>query len=186
MNNGKEEFSNFLRKEEKNIINEPQIDWNARKAEWFQNINLLYSDVQKWLKDFIDEGKIKIEFNDLDLYEEKIGKYTVQELNIFIGSHVAKLTPIGTLLLGSIGRIDLSGRTEIVKFILADRNSSKPNISIRIISSIEEEKYQEDLKKISGKKIDWVWKISSNPPSIKYTELNENSFFESLIKVINE
>ena len=30
-----------------------------------------------------------------------------------------------------------------------------------------------------------VWKISTPPPKIKYLELNENSFFDALMEVIN-
>lgn len=34
--------------------------------------------------------------------------------------------------------------------------------------------------------IEWDWKIATPPPRIKYIEVNEDSFFDLLMEVINE
>jgi hypothetical protein len=184
MTDNKKEFDNFLKKEEEK--KKPPVDWNAKKKEWFQHLNKLYADIQEWLNDYIKNERIKLEFSDFDIYEETLGKYTVQELKIYIGNNLAQLTPIGTVLIGTKGRVDLSGPLGTIKLILTDRDATKPNISFRMVLSDEEEKkYEEVQKLVPKKKLDWVWKISSNPPNIHYTELNEDTFYDCLIRVIN-
>ncbi len=185
MTDNKKEFDAFLKKEEEK--KKPQINWNSRKDEWIGFINKLYDDIHLWLNDYIITDQIKLEFNDFDIFEEAIGRYTVRELKIYIGSHIAKLTPIGTVLIGTRGRVDLTGKFGTIKFILADKDSTKPNISVRVVleSEEEEKKYQEERKKLAQKNVELVWKISSNPPSIRYTDLNEDTFYDSLMKVIN-
>ncbi len=184
MTDNRKEFDAFLKKEEEK--KKPLIDWSARKLEWLTYIDKLYSDVNEWLKDYIKTGQVKLQYNDYEIYEEALGKYTTKELKIYIGNHVANLTPIGTVLIGTKGRVDLSGTSGSKKFILTDKDSTKPNITFRVVLSDEEErKYEEKQKLIPKKEIEWVWKISSNPPTITYTELNEDTFYDSLIKVIN-
>lgn len=185
MTDNKRQFDAFLKKEEEK--KKPQINWDARKEEWIGFIDKLYADIELWLNDYIITHQIKLEFNEFDIYEEAIGRYTVRELKIYIGSHTAKLTPIGTVLIGTRGRVDLTGKFGTIKFILADKDSTKPNISVNLVLESEEEenRYQEERKELAQKKVELVWKISSNPPSIRYTDLNEDTLYDSLIKVIN-
>ena len=49
----------------------------------------------------------------------------------------------------------------------------------------EKQKGIENEKKQPKVQIDWVWKITSNPPRIKYTELNQETFLQCLMEVIN-
>jgi hypothetical protein len=74
---------------------------------------------------------IKLETNPIEIYEEALGSYKSQELKITIGNNVAKLTPIGTILIGTIGRADLTGKRGTVKFILADKESSGIKITVK-------------------------------------------------------
>jgi hypothetical protein len=181
---GKREFDDFLKKEEQK--KKPPIDWEAEKKKWFEHLNKLFSDVKIWLNEYVDAKKIKIEFNNIDIHEEAIGTYTVKELRIFIGDKIAKLTPIGTILIGTKGRADLSGNAGTVKFILADKNAT--GLKIEFKESILEKEKQKDTKnekKKSEPQINWVWKITSNPPRIKYTDLNQDTFLQCLMEVIN-
>jgi len=55
------------------------------------------------------------------------------------------------------------------------------------ISTNEKEKKENEakMKALASKKIDWTWKIASKPLGIKYSELNQETFFECLMIVIN-
>jgi len=180
----KKEFDDFLKKEEGN--KKVQVDWEEEKQKWISHLDKLFSDIKSWLKEYVDLDKIKLEFNSIDIHEEALGTYSVKELTIKIGDKAAKLTPIGTILIGTRGRADLTGRSGSVRFILTDKSATEPNITVKVFMSEEEKlKDSEEEKKKAKNPIDWVWKITSNPPRIKYTELNQDTFLQCLMEVVN-
>jgi hypothetical protein len=85
------------------------------------------------------------------------------------------LTPIGTVLIGSKGRIDMSSSAGEVKFVLVEKDSKDP---------FKFKKSMNDRKK-SANSLSLQWKISTSPPSIKFIELNEESFSDALMEVLN-
>lgn len=180
----KKEFDDFLRKEEEK--KKPPIDWDAEKNWWIKQLDNLYTDIQSWLKEYIDIQKIILEFNNIDIYEEALGTYTVRQMTIKLSDKIAKLTPIGTILIGTKGRVDMTGKAGTMRFILADRQATGPKIEVKVFLSEEEKRKNEDIEKKKEKsQIEWVWKITSNPPRIKYTELNQETFLQCLMQVCN-
>ncbi len=180
----KKEFDVFLKKEEQK--KKPPVDWEVEKKKWYAHLDKLYADIQAWLNEYIISQKIKLEFNNIDIHEEALGTYSVKELKIFIGDKIAKLTPIGTILIGTRGRADLSGIAGAVKFILADKDATGPKIEVKVFMTDEEsQKDAENEKNKHKPQMDWAWKITSNPPRIKYTELNQDTFLQCLMEVIN-
>ena len=102
-------FEEFLQKkkqeEEKNKIN-----WDERKSTWLKSIDQLYANIREWLKTFEEEGFIQIKDNkEISLNEEYIGQYQTKRLDIYLGNDIISLTPKGTLIIGSYGRIDMRG-----------------------------------------------------------------------------
>ena len=178
----KEEFDDFLRKEEEQ--KQTTIDWEDRKKWWLMQLNILFSDIQNWLKEYIDSKKINVEFNYIDIYEEILGSYKAQQMRIKINDKIATLTPFGTILIGTNGRVDMTGNVDRVRFILTDRNAKGIKIESKLYFS-DEHKRKEEEKKPSQPQIDWVWKITTNPPKIKYSDLNQDSFLECLVQVCN-
>lgn len=179
---GKKEFDIFLKKEAQ--YQKPEVNWSYEKKNWLANLENLFSDVQTWLREYVDAGKVRLEFNDIDIQEEVLGTYQAKELKIFIGNKMALLTPIGTILIGTRGRADLSGRAGTIKFILADKNATGPKIEVNVFT--EDNKINEG--KSQGHKpktpLNLVWKITSNPPKIDYTDLNQDTFLQCLMEVI--
>ncbi len=180
----KKEFDKFLVSNEKKA--KPEIDWEKRKTEWLEKIDDLYNNINNWLSDYTESSRIELKYIDYPMFEEALGSYMVKKLEIKLGDQVATIEPIGTILIGARGRADLSGRKGKIKFVLTDKNISKPKITVRIIGTPEEEKKrEEELAKLPKEQIDWVWKISTNPPNITYTDLTQETFLNSIIKVIN-
>ena len=167
------EFDEFLRKEEEKKV--PIIDWEARKDWWLEQIDILFADIQNWLKDYTESSKIGVELNDYIIFEEVFGSYTVRQMKIKISNKTVTLTPVGTILIGTRGRVDMKGNAKVIKFILADKNTTEPHISV--VFSEE--------NKIVNPQVDLVWKITTNPPKIQYSELNEGSFLQCLVQVCN-
>lgn len=102
-------FEDFL-KNKKKEDSKNKIDWTKRKKDWLSTIDDFYSEIRIWLKEFEDNGYLKIEMNkSLEISEEYIGTYKVGRLDIYIGNDIISLIPKGALIYGSTGRIDIRG-----------------------------------------------------------------------------
>jgi hypothetical protein len=87
-----------------------KVDWEARKSTWLKSIDNLYSNIKKWLAPFEKEGLLHIkDGKEVNLNEEYIGHYQAKRLDIYLGNDIISLTPRGTLIIGSYGRIDMRG-----------------------------------------------------------------------------
>ena len=113
---GKEDFKSFL---EKHGLNkrEEAVDWTQRKEEWVSYINQFYQIIQKWLKPYIDENIVELNFKPITLHEENIGSYETNRILMKIANQEVVFTPIGTLLIGSKGIIDMEGRAGKIVFV---------------------------------------------------------------------
>lgn len=181
---GKKEFDDFLRKEEEK--KKPTVDWDAEKNWWLKQLDILYTDIQGWLKEYIEKKKISVEFSNIDIYEEALGTYTARQMRIKVSDKIATLTPIGTILIGTKGRIDMKCNAESIRFILADRHATGPKIVMKEYLSEEEKRKDNGAENKQAKpQIEWVWKITTDPPRIKYTDLNQDTFLQSLMLVCN-
>ena len=162
----KKDFEEFLDKHATNTP-EKEIDWEAQKKEWLDYINQFYESVKAWLEPYEVDGKVSYEFKPLVLTEENIGTYEVDAMHVNFAGQKITLEPIGTLLIGTKGRIDLEGARGRVQFILADKDSKG--------------------KKPEERKIpDWTWKIVLREPrKISYAEFNEDNFFDALMEIVN-
>lgn len=176
----KKDFEEFLNKHATKTP-EKEIDWEEQKEEWLDYINQFYSSVREWLEPYKADGKVSYEFKPLMLHEENIGTYEVDTMHVNFAGQKITLEPIGTLLIGTKGRIDLEGARGRVQFILADKDSKgmKVNVSVSIGGKPE--------KKPEKRKIpDWTWKIVLREPrKISYAEFNEDNFFDALMEIVN-
>jgi hypothetical protein len=101
---------------------------------------------------------------------------------IHIGRQTILLTPIGTFLYGTKGRVDVEGSAAKSRFILVDKDAVR-NISWRPISGFDPNRPQRNVEE--PKKIDWTWKIASAPPVVRFIDLNKESLFQMLLEVSN-
>lgn len=166
-----EEFLNNSIKKE----NDKRINWDDEKNQWLKEVNNFYSNVEEWLKPFIDKNQIQVDFKEIDLNEEYIGRYKTKSMYIFISKEKVIIEPIGRLIIGSQGRIDMTGKNGKIRFLLVDENSKGPKIRINIEDS-ESNEENEDLK--------LVWKIATPSPDIKFLSLNSDSFADYLLEII--
>jgi hypothetical protein len=181
---GKKEFEDFVNKESQK--ENKTINWQEKLDRWKSNIDDLLGKIENWLKDYTESGKISIETKEIEIFEEAIGRYSVPSLVININENIVHVKPIGTVMIGTIGRVDIIGKSASQKIILADKNATGPRIQTFISTNEEERKKNEEkLKELANTPIDWEWKFASEPPKIKYSDLNQESFFECLMTVIN-
>lgn len=119
-------LTEFLRKKKKESeAAERSAEWETRKQQWLDAVNALYTRVEKWLKPSVDEKTVFIEKKDILIEEEHIGSYSVKSVFLRIGTETVELRPVGALIIGCRGRIDIMLRNRSVSFVLTEDNEWK-------------------------------------------------------------
>lgn len=173
-----DKFDNFLRDQKAKADKIGNI--SDTKIAWLKQIDNLYEQVLKLLSTHVKSGKIRHELISISIYEELLGTYEVPSLVLNLGASKVQFKPIGTYLLGSPGRVDMVGLRASVRIVLTTPDAREPTIRIRMMS----DRQPDDL----GEKLDiadYVWKISTNPPRIKYSAITRESLENAIIETVN-
>jgi len=175
-------FDEFVKSQQPNA--HADIDWNAMRDEWLRRLDQLYNQIHEFLKEYIEAGEIQLERSPISLNEENIGLYTAMQLTVKIGRKNVRFQPIGTLLIGSKGRVDVTGTgvTE-ARLVLIDKKFTKASDMIRI--SIGFEGSLPNTPKEEPGNIELVWKIVTRPPERRFLELTRETLFEMIMEVAN-
>jgi len=129
----KKEFAEFISRQRPPVAkDEKPIDWATEKEDWLKYLSDLYRMVESFLKEFIDSGQIALEYKNIELSEENIGRYTARAMTLAFGTNRITLAPIGTLLIGTRGRVDMTGPKGTVRLMLADKDSAGLKITVRV------------------------------------------------------
>jgi hypothetical protein len=174
----KKDFENVLLKYEK-VKNESDIDWAKRKQEWLHFVQQFYDKIEQWLKPYVEQNKLKYNYHEISLTEEYIETYTIKVMDIYFAGQQVKVEPIGTLVFGTKGRIDMEGARGIIQFLLVAQDSKGMIVKV----SIDDESKTENQEQ---KYSEWKWKIVlKEQRRIAYEEFNEENFFGALMEIIN-
>ena len=177
------DFERFVQRKKDEESVSAAFDPKQQLEEWRQHLNALYADVAKFLKPYIDGGTARIEFRPIDLNEEFSGPYSVQELLIHFGNSTITFRPIGTMLIGSKGRVDVHGPRGIVRLTLINKRITHASQLIQVRAMIQGQPDPDPKPQPAPAKIEWVWKISSPPPQMTFTDLTEDAFFDLILSV---
>lgn len=160
---------------------EEQFNPEKEKHEWLNFIKIFYDQVNEWLKPFVEDGRMQTNFVQNNLTEEYIGTYSVDNMEVMFAGQKLTFAPIGTLLIGTKGRIDLIGPKGSVQFILVDQDSTELKVKVTMRSASTPAPKEEP-----SKKIEWTWKIIERTSSrIKYIDFSEDNFFDALMGLVN-
>jgi len=93
--------------------------------QWLDDIKRLYEFVKTQLSD-LPEERIKIVSISVRRYEELLGEYQTDELNLSLGGQTIVFSPVARIVLGSWGRVDmfLRGRIDEGYKLLRDQSAS--------------------------------------------------------------
>ncbi|MDP9991508.1 hypothetical protein J2W28_002275 [Variovorax boronicumulans] len=163
---------------------EPAADaFNVAKEldEWLKALDKLYANVRSYLSPFKAQGKVAIEDGEVELHEEATGPYQAPKMSIRMGPHVVTLLPIGTFLIGAKGRVDMKGPRGTVRFVLVPKDSSAPRITVSIRRADDPATEPQQPPPV----LEWDWKIATSPPHVRYQEINEDSFLDALLEIVN-
>lgn len=176
-------FEKFLKEKDTEVM---KIDWNEKKYFFIEKIDNFYSQVNEFIEPYKD--KVRINNEEYAINEEYIGRYQTIKMVLHIKNNDIIFTPIGTNLIGACGRIDMEGSNGVVKFVLVPENSSSPKIeTTNLLTEEDKNEWKKKQDEISekNKQADKVWKIATPPPNIGYISLNQETFINALMEVIN-
>jgi hypothetical protein len=182
----KTDFDDFVRRQQQlSAAAEQEVPFDPKKEleDWLHYLNALYADIQAYLKDYISGGSISFRIEKKELNEDFSGPYFAPKMVIRIGLQEITLDPIGTMLVGSKGRVDVIGRAGTSRLTLVNKKitSVRQLVSVTVVDP----ENPPPSKKPVHSEIEWVWKIMSRPPALSFIELNKESFLEMLLEVSN-
>ncbi len=179
----KEDFERLLDQK----TDSSSVDWAEIRRGWIKQVYILYDQIDNWLSGYKDRGNLSIERKTMELTEESLGTYEIQSMILTINNKKVRLVPVGAVIIGASGRVDLVGPVGRCMLVLVPESSEGPHI-YSIISTSEEEKRQkqEELDKALEKvrHEPKMWKLATEPPNIKYLTLDEDLFFDLLVEVL--
>lgn len=175
---GIKELDTFLVKQTNQIQTSKEVNWVKVKTEWLGQIDRLYSKIIAWLSQLNHSNQIQHELRNLHLNEEHLGDYPTQMLVLKLANQEVVLEPVGRIIIGAKGRVDLRGKAGEVKLLLVE--PTVQSIPIKMNRSADK---KPQLSPVKNNEL--VWKIGGPPPVFKLTDLDENSFADALLEVMN-
>jgi len=151
-----------------------------RLATWKRELDSLYQEMQGYLKDYIDSGKIKIDPRRVQLTENGLGSYEAPALAILIGRDEVIAEPVAALLIGCSGRVDLSGPYGILRIVLLEKGGPEEKVTISGAGSQKETSTRSLLR---GEIDCRGWYFVTRPPDAVATPLNADSFRDAIMDV---
>ena len=111
------ELSEYLKEKEQEEIKQA-IHWNEVRDGWIQTVSDFLVLIKSWLADEIQDGLIQIEECLEVINEEHLGSYSVSSLKLHAIGKVLSLRPVGRLIIGAQGRVDLESQSSGERVIL--------------------------------------------------------------------
>jgi len=157
-----------------------EVDWEKTRATWLRELGCLYDCMEAYLKSYTNSGLIRIERHPVQLTEDYLGTYDAEKLTLFIGNDKVVAEPIGTLLIGSRGRVDLSGTRKTLRIVLLDKGGPAMKITI----SAGDAPIETSSRALVRGDVDHAgWYIATRPPSATVTAFSEDSFRDAIMEV---
>jgi hypothetical protein len=180
------DFDEFVKRQQGgSSVASAEINWEKERDDWLAHLDHLYTKIESFLTKYVSSGQIRYEYRLIELNEENIGSYAAKEMLLRIGRQEVDFVPIGTLLVGSKGRVDINGPAGRAQLLLVDKEASgaaqvvfrvKVGAGGRLLAPSESPQRQE---------IQWEWKILSRPPERRLTEITQESLFQLIMEVAN-
>ena len=177
----KTDFDKFVTRQKAQSTGASKVDAKAMRKEWLSHIEALYKHVETILEEYVSRGDIEVSYEPLEINEEFLGSYKTRRMTLKIGSQVVQLVPVGAVIIGARGRVDLVGSRGREKLVLVGKTRQKP--TIRITVRDEGGRHQEPAE--SPPETELGWKFSTPPPSINYIELTSETLMDAIMGVAN-
>ncbi len=177
------EFEDFIKRQQVNANKPPAPFDPARQLrEWHEHLSKLYGIVEQFMKPYTESASASVSYEDIQLNEEFSGPYTARQLSLTIGKSTIAFKPIGTMLIGSKGRVDVRGPRGTARLGLVNGKLDNARQMIRVTVHLSGKPAQAPPIK-SDEPIEWIWKIITPAPRMQFVELSEDKFFDMISAV---
>jgi hypothetical protein len=180
----KSNFDEFVnRQQTKQQDDEAAFDPKEQLKEWLDHLDVLYKKMTEFLELYIQNGSAQIEYQEIQINEEFIGLYTARKMLLKIGCSTVTFTPVGTMIIGTKGRVDVQGSLGSARLNLINKQvtSARQLVQVRVVRSGEQRPAPPSSEAV--KNIEWAWKISTPPPEMKFIELTQEAFFDMVLSI---
>jgi hypothetical protein len=177
------DFDEFVKRQQEGVGVAVSVDWGKERDEWIAHLNALYARIESLLNKYVSSGQIRFGYRIIELTEEHIGSYSATQMTVGIGRQEVLLVPIGTLLIGTKGRVDVIGPAGRAEILLVDRWASGPASLIHVSVGVGGK--LPAAPRESPQNIEWEWKIVTRPPERRFVEITQQSLFQLIMEVAN-
>jgi hypothetical protein len=177
------EFDEFVKRQQGTPPGVDAVNWDNKRKEWLDYLDKLYKKIESLLSKYISSGQIQLEYGTVELNEENIGSYSAQDMVLKIGRQSVGVEPIGTLFLGSKGRVDIIGPGGRAQLLLVDSRRSAPTPLVQVGIGVGGK--LPVLPAETPREIKWEWKIVTRPPERRFIEITQQSLFQLIMEVAN-
>jgi hypothetical protein len=176
-----EDFGKFVASQQ-DAGAEDNSDWAEVRAQWLKDLDSLYSMIAGFLQEYIDLGSIHCDFSEIELTEPNLGTYSAKRMDIRIGRLHVSLAPVGRLLIGCTGGVNIEGSAGRAQ-ILRVREKVRTAADLVKFTWILEGDVPPSLP--PQEQIPWAWKILTNGSPRAFVGLDKESFFQLLMEIAN-
>lgn len=177
------DFDAFVKRQAAEKTQPEGFDPQQQLQEWQDYLKQLYGDVALYLGEYINTGQATIKFEDITLNEDFSGPYTVPQMNLRIGDSMVIFEPVGTMLIGSKGRVDVLGPRGSARLSLINRKITNANQMVRVRVRLANE--PDPPPEPGEEPIEWGWKVIKTSPQVAFINLTEDSFFDMIVGVVD-
>ena len=172
-------FTDFINKMEEEAKKDKNGFNPAERIESYRKlVNSLYNDIDGGLREEIESGKIQTGTVPITITEEQLGPYAIDEKWIQIGNARIQFHPVGTILVGTNARVDMTYGTKDVMIVRTGENVVGPGDLI----DIEVKGDAPKRRRATGKS---VWKYVKDENRRSYVKLDKEHFQDLIIEVVN-
>lgn len=82
-------------------------DIGLLKRQWQEAVDKVLSETKNWFNEYLEQGLFKAIEDKKTIHEELLGAYDVRTIDYEIGQYRLVFEPIGRVIIGSWGRIDV-------------------------------------------------------------------------------
>ena len=156
-------------------IADPSFDRAGRLDLWTAALNRLHDLVREILRPYVLQGGIKLGVERIRLSEELLGQYQAPAMRIAIGNNLhIDLVPIGAMIFGASGRVDMRGPRAERRILLVPREVTRASLRVLTQEEMEREK--------QAPPPELVWKFSVGPRK-DYVDVDTESLTRAIMEL---
>ncbi|MGO9474033.1 MAG: hypothetical protein ACLPWS_11620 [Rhodomicrobium sp.] len=177
------DFDEFVKRQH-TVSAADKMAWGRQQRdEWLGYLDELYKQIEIFLKGYLTAGQARCEYSPIERSEESIGIYTAKQMVLIIGPQQIKFTPIGTLFIGTKGRVDVLGPAGEARLLLVNKKATSARSLFKVTARVGTTAPSQVSQ--PAEPIEWAWKIASNPPDLTFIDFTQEAFFDMILAVVN-